>query len=244
MSAAETLRDRALRAAAEVVDPEIPVLTIADLGVLRDVREVDGAVEVLITPTYSGCPAMNMIAVEVEMALERAGIPRARVRTVLSPAWTTDWMTEEGRQKLHDYGIAPPGRTGGRRALFGEEDEVEVLITPTYSGCPAMNMIAVEVEMALERAGIPRARVRTVLSPAWTTDWMTEEGRQKLHDYGIAPPGRTGGRRALFGEEDEVACPRCGSARTERIAEFGSTSCKALWRCLACREPFDHFRCH
>ena len=116
MSAAETLRDRALRAAAEVVDPEIPVLTIADLGVLRDVREVDGAVEVLITPTYSGCPAMNMIAVEVEMALERAGIPRARVRTVLSPAWTTDWMTEEGRQKLHDYGIAPPGRTGGRRA--------------------------------------------------------------------------------------------------------------------------------
>nr|WP_265547205.1 1,2-phenylacetyl-CoA epoxidase subunit PaaD [Roseomonas mucosa] len=164
VSAAETLRDRALRAAAEVVDPEIPVLTIADLGVLRDVREVDGAVEVLITPTYSGCPAMNMIAVEVEMALERAGIPRARVRTVLSPAWTTDWMTEEGRRKLHDYGIAPPGRTGGRRALFGEEDE--------------------------------------------------------------------------------VACPRCGSARTERIAEFGSTSCKALCRCLACREPFDHFRCH
>nr|WP_145144596.1 1,2-phenylacetyl-CoA epoxidase subunit PaaD [Roseomonas gilardii] len=164
VSAVETLRDRALRAAAEVVDPEIPVLTIADLGVLREVREVEGAVEVLITPTYSGCPAMNMIALEVEMALERAGIPQARVRTVLSPAWTTDWMTEEGRRKLRDYGIAPPGRTGGRRALFGEEEA--------------------------------------------------------------------------------VACPRCGSTRTERLAEFGSTSCKALWRCLACREPFDHFRCH
>ncbi|PZP44945.1 MAG: phenylacetate-CoA oxygenase subunit PaaJ [Azospirillum brasilense] len=164
VSAMETLRDRALRAAAEVVDPEIPVLTIADLGVLREVREVEGAVEVLITPTYSGCPAMNMIALEVEMALERAGIPQARVRTVLSPAWTTDWMTEEGRRKLRDYGIAPPGRTGGRRALFGEEEA--------------------------------------------------------------------------------VACPRCGSTHTERLAEFGSTSCKALWRCLACREPFDHFRCH
>ena len=108
MSAAETLRDRALRAAAEVVDPEIPVLTIADLGVLRDVREVDGAVEVLITPTYSGCPAMNMIALHVESALLDAGLPTPRVRLVLSPAWTTDWMSEAGKAKLKGYGIAPP----------------------------------------------------------------------------------------------------------------------------------------
>jgi ring-1,2-phenylacetyl-CoA epoxidase subunit PaaD len=161
---AACLRERAWQAAATVTDPEIPVLTIADLGVLRDVTVAgDGTVEVAITPTYSGCPAMNVIAFEVELALARAGLPGARVRTVLAPAWTTDWMSEDGRRKLLAYGIAPP------------------------------------------------------------------------------PPG--GGRGALFGQ-DAVACPRCGSADTECLAEFGSTACKALWRCRACREPFDHFKCH
>jgi len=115
-----SLRQLAWDAAAAVTDPELPVLTIADLGVLRDVTERDGAVEVAITPTYSGCPAMNMIALEVEAALARAGIP-GRVRTVLSPAWTTDWMSEEGRRKLAEYGIVPPQRAAGRRALFGAE---------------------------------------------------------------------------------------------------------------------------
>src|SRR3982750_2184725 len=95
------LRQRAWDAAAQVVDPEIPVLTIADLGVLRDVTVQDGCVEVAITPTYSGCPAMNMIALEIELALEREGMKRAKVRTVLSPAWTTDWMSEDGRGKVH-----------------------------------------------------------------------------------------------------------------------------------------------
>lgn len=156
------LRARAWEAAASVCDPEIPVLTIADLGVLRDIR-VDG-------------------------------------------------------------------------------DAVEVEITPTYSGCPAMNMIQFEIEAALLAAGIP-GRVVTTLKPAWTTDWMTEEGRRKLLDYGIAPPPPAGSRRALFGET-EVACPRCASANTEQLASFGSTSCKALWRCRACREPFDLFKCH
>ena len=85
-------------------------------------------------------------------------------------------------------------------------------------------------------------KVTTVLSPAWTTDWMTEEGKEKLRAYGIAPPARRGRRRALFGEE-RVACPRCGSGNTERISEFGSTACKALWRCRACAEPFDYFKC-
>ena len=160
-----TLQERAWHAAAEVVDPEIPVLTIADLGVLRDVSVApDGTLDVAITPTYSGCPAMNVIALEVELALARAGLPRARVRTVLSPAWTTDWMTEEGRRKLRDYGIAPP-----------------------------------------------------------------------------PPPGA--GRGALFGTP-AVSCPVCGSADTEQLSEFGSTSCKSLWRCKTCREPFDHFKCH
>ena len=117
----DELKRRAWEAAAAVADPEIPVLTVADLGVLRDVRVAeDGTVEVAITPTYSGCPAMAMIALEVELALARAGI-EGRVVTVLSPAWTTDWMSEEGRRKLADYGIAPPARRAGRRALFGLE---------------------------------------------------------------------------------------------------------------------------
>ena len=102
-----------------VVDPEIPVLTIADLGVLRDVAVNDGRVEVAITPTYSGCPAMNMIALEIELALEREGFRSSKIRTVLSPAWTTDWMSEDGRRKLREYGIAPPQAASSRRALFG-----------------------------------------------------------------------------------------------------------------------------
>jgi ring-1,2-phenylacetyl-CoA epoxidase subunit PaaD len=102
---------------------------------------------------------------------------------------------------------------------------------------------AFEIEAAVERAGLGRPRVTTVLHPAWTTDWLTAGGREKLRAYGIAPPeGKAGGRRALFGEE-HVACPRCGSRETEKLAEFGSTTCKALWRCRACREPFDHFKC-
>jgi len=106
-----------------------------------------------------------------------------------------------------------------------------------------MNMIALEIEVALERAGFRSPKVRTVLSPAWTTDWMSEEGRRKLHAYGIAPPQASDSRRALFGEQ-AVVCPQCGSANTELLSEFGSTSCKALWRCRACREPFDYFKCH
>ena len=95
------------------------MLTIADLGVLRDVAVRDGQVEVAITPTYSGCPAMNMIGLEIELALEREGFRNSKVRTVLSPAWTTDWMSEDGRRKLREYGIAPPQAAGSRRALFG-----------------------------------------------------------------------------------------------------------------------------
>jgi ring-1,2-phenylacetyl-CoA epoxidase subunit PaaD len=163
VSAATTLRERALAAAAQVVDPEIPVLSIVDLGVLRDVRV--------------------------------------------------------------------------------EEESVRVTITPTYSGCPAMRMIELSLEAALRRAGIEQFHIETVLSPAWTTDWLSDEGKRKLRAFGIAPPAGTASRRALFGA-DAVSCPRCGSGDTERVAEFGSTACKALYRCRHCREPFDYFKCH
>ena len=120
---------------------------------------------------------------------------------------------------------------------------VLVAITPTYSGCPAMDVIAIGIRMALTGHGITNIIIEPQLKPAWTTDWLSEAGRRKLTDYGIAPPVRAAGRRALFGEE-HPACPRCGSGSTELISAFGSTACKALHRCLACREPFDAFKCH
>ena len=159
---AATLRERALAVLEAVTDPEIPVLTIADLGILRGVTVEGDAVHVTITPTYSGCPAMTMITLEIETSLTRAGIA-AQVHMVLSPAWTTDWLSDAGRRKLAAFGIAPPAPAGSRRALFGE-----------------------------------------------------------------AHP----------------CCPLCGSADSELISEFGSTACKSLHRCLACREPFDAFKCH
>jgi ring-1,2-phenylacetyl-CoA epoxidase subunit PaaD len=157
-------RPRAWEQAAAVCDPELPVLTIEDLGVLRDV-EVDGdRVTVTITPTYSGCPAMDAIRDDVVLALTAAGFAEVEVRTVLAPAWTTDWMTDAGKRKLAEYGIAPP--TG---------------------------------------RAVARGPVRLALS---------------------------------------VRCPRCGSVDTREITRFGSTSCKALYECRACLEPFDHFKVH
>ncbi len=129
------------------------------------------------------------------------------------------------------------------RDVTARDGTVEVVITPTYSGCPAMNLIAVEIELALARAGIERSRVRTVLSPAWTTDWLNDAARAKLAATGIAPPARGAARRALFGAA-APACPHCGGPDTEQISEFGSTACKSLHRCRSCREPFEGFKCH
>jgi len=114
-------------------------------------------------------------------------------------------------------------------------DTIVATITPSYSGCPATLPIAQDVAAALADAGFPGARVRTALAPAWSSDWITDAGRRKLAEAGIAPPDRT---RSLPG------CPMCGSAETEHLSEFGSTPCKALHRCLACREPFEAFKCH
>ena len=153
----------------EVPDPEIPVLSICDLGIAREVRMGD-TVEVVLTPTYAGCPATHMISQSVLDALHAHGYPRARVIMTLSPPWTTDWISPAGRAKLKAYGIAPPGQA---------------------------------------RAGIAQIISFKPSAPQ------------------PAP---------------EPACPQCGSAHTELLSQFGSTACKALYRCVDCREPFDYFK--
>lgn len=125
-----------------------------------------------------------------------------------------------------------------------ESGAIEVKITPTYSGCPAMDTIAVDIKAALEQAGYTHIKVTLVLHPAWSSDWLSESGKQKLLAYGIAPPVDTVQHpQALFGAEPIVPCPQCGSEHTTLVSQFGSTACKALYRCEDCREPFDYFKC-
>ncbi|WP_404872766.1 1,2-phenylacetyl-CoA epoxidase subunit PaaD [Ideonella sp. A 288] len=169
-TAADTRCARAWAVLADVLDPEVPALSVRDLGIVRDVQtSADGlSLEIVLTPTYSGCPATEVIERSVLDAIEAAGLGPATVRLQRSPAWTTDWISDDGRRKLRAYGIAPPGRCG----------------TVTES------------------------------------------------------PIRLVRRQAV----DSPNCPRCDSPRTERLSAFGSTACKSLWRCLACREPFEHFK--
>jgi ring-1,2-phenylacetyl-CoA epoxidase subunit PaaD len=150
----------------EVNDPEVPVLSVVDLGIIRDIRLIDDIIEIVITPTYSGCPAMDMIRTNIRMALLEKGFSKVRIETVLSPAWTTDWMSEAGKKKLKAYGIAPP--------------------MPTQQVC----------------------------------------------------------RLEWFSSQEAIQCPHCHSYHTTLISEFGSTACKALYRCEDCKEPFDYFKCH
>jgi ring-1,2-phenylacetyl-CoA epoxidase subunit PaaD len=156
----------------EVPDPEIPVISVVDLGIVRDVAFDGDACVVTITPTYSGCPAMQVIAESVTEALHARGLPNVRLRSQLSPAWTTDWMSDAGKAALKGYGIAPP------------------------------------VQQAIDISGLTKGVKRHVVQ---------------------AP---------------RVACPHCGSQHTELTSQFGSTPCKALYKCLDCREPFDYFKCH
>lgn len=116
---------------------------------------------------------------------------------------------------------------------------IEVVITPTYTGCPAMDMISMHIKLALLENGYSNIRITSVLSPPWTTDWMSEEGKRKLQEYGIAPPNKQ-----FEIPDDGVECPQCKSANTKLISEFGSTACKALYKCDDCKEPFDYFKCH
>ena len=164
-SSAVTVPDAAA-VAAGVVDPELPMLTLADLGVLRDVAVTpDGAVVVTITPTYSGCPALDVMRYDLRTALQRAGFDDVEIRTQLRPAWTTDWISGAGKRKLAEAGIAPPGTA-------------------------------------------PQGPVLLTIGP----------------------------------RPETIACPRCGSEQTTETSRFGATACKALRRCEACREPFEHFK--
>jgi len=123
---------------------------------------------------------------------------------------------------------------------------VEVFITPTYTGCPAMDVIKMDIRLALLENGFNNIEVHTVLSPAWTTEWMSEAGKQKLKAYGIAPPNpqQQVCTPGLFQKEETVQCPHCNSYHTQLISRFGSTPCKALYQCKDCKEPFDYFKCH
>ena len=160
-------RERAAwRVLEHVLDPEVPALSLVDLGIVREVRVLDDGLQVVLTPTYSGCPATEVIAQSVVDALAEAGLGPVTVVTRRAPAWTTDWISPEGRRKLREYGIAPPG--------------------PVQA------------------------------------------------DAGVAI--------RIVRKAEAVECPRCGSAHTERLSAFGATACKALYRCVACREPFEHFK--
>lgn len=130
--------------------------------------------------------------------------------------------------------------------IISPHKSVEIFITPTYSGCPAMDTIAMNIRVGLLRNGYKDVIITKVLSPAWTTDWMSESGKEKLKAYGIAPPGYANKNdpSVLFAEPQKVQCPQCNSYNTTLISEFGSTACKALHQCNDCKEPFDHFKCH
>ena len=156
----------------EVPDPEIPVISLTDLGIIRNVAWRDDTLVVTVTPTYSGCPATTVINLDIETALTGKGLTKVKLERRLSPAWTTDWISAEGREKLRDYGIAPP--------IDGTATD-----------------------------GVLMKRI-----------------------------DRLSGRSNLT-----IACPRCGSANTEKISQFGSTPCKASYRCTDCLEPFDYFKC-
>ena len=161
---------------AQIPDPEVPAVTLCDLGMVRSVHELGEMLEVALTPTYSGCPATEMIEMSVVDGLQNAGLGPVQVVLQRAPAWTTDWITEEGRNKLRAYGIAPPGITQPHQPIT----------------------------------------------------------------LRFVPPDQYRQQRAV--SSADVSCPRCGSAQTERLSAYGSTACKALYRCTSCREPFEYFK--
>jgi ring-1,2-phenylacetyl-CoA epoxidase subunit PaaD len=126
-----------------------------------------------------------------------------------------------------------------RGVKLNDDDGLEVIITPTYSGCPAMDAISMDIRLKMIEHGYKKIKITSVLTPVWTTDWMTEAGKQKLEAYGIAPP-----KRGYNNEDEMPGCPQCKSSNTKLLSQFGSTACKALYQCYDCKEPFDYFKCH
>lgn len=171
--------DTIWRALAAVPDPEIPVISVVDLGIVRNVEWNDDELVVSVTPTYSGCPATEVIAGDIGRALVAAGVVRFRVETQLSPPWTTDWIAPDARQRLADYGIAPPGAGPTASGHQGRTSQIDISGLRFYRSTPA-----------------------------------------------------------------EVPCPRCKSTRTREQSRYGSTPCKAQYRCDDCLEPFDYFKPH
>lgn len=129
------------------------------------------------------------------------------------------------------------------REVKVENDKVIVSITPTYNGCPAMKSIEDDIKLILKKAGVNNLEVKTIFHPVWTTDWLNDEAKEKLRRYGISPPEQSSTDISVLTGK-LIHCPRCNSTHTERISQFGSTACKALYKCLDCLEPFDHFKCH
>lgn len=167
----------------------------------------------------------------------------------VSTAQVWDWLGQVADPEIPVISVVDLGIV---RKVEWQDDECVVTITPTYSGCPAMQVIAESVTEALHQHGVPNVRLVNQLSPAWTTDWMSDAGKAALKGYGIAPPAQqvidisglhTGVKRNAL-PKLTVTCPNCGSTHTELTSQFGSTPCKALYKCLDCREPFDYFKCH
>jgi ring-1,2-phenylacetyl-CoA epoxidase subunit PaaD len=156
--------------------------------------------------------------------------------TAVSTAQVWQWLDEVMDPEIPVVSVVDLGIV---RAVEAKGEVITVTITPTYSGCPATEVIARDVREALVSHGVDQVSVETSLAPAWTTDWLTPRGREALLHYGIAPPSAVG-----CPLPQAIACPRCGSSRTALLSRFGSTPCKALYRCEACLEPFDHFKCH
>ena len=159
------------------------------------------------------------------------------LRTVVDPEVPVLTITDLGIVREVVLKVSPSG---------GDLEGAEIFITPTYSGCPAMDMIAMNIRLALAEHGYKNVKITSILSPAWTTDWMTEAGKEKLKQYGIAPPNpkQQVCDDKMFAAAEAVQCPHCNSYHTHRISEFGSTACKALYQCDDCKEPFDYFKCH
>jgi ring-1,2-phenylacetyl-CoA epoxidase subunit PaaD len=158
-------------------------------------------------------------------------------RPSLDEVWA--WLAEVLDPEIPAVSVVDLGIV---RALRWEGDTLVVTVTPTYSGCPATAVIAFEIEAALRARGVADLRIARQLAPAWSTAAITPEGRAKLRAYGVAPPLDAPSCAGALAAPAAVACPRCGSGRTERVSQFGSTPCKASWRCLDCLEPFDHFK--